>query len=125
MALGQFAFYEDSGKTTLVIASGNNFKSSGDRKDFQRGDFWRLTDGTLEKWNEENKYEEKLSLKNVSETDRNTLKTLYDTHDSFYYCPDTVNRSSEIYEVFWTGNYQEKYNSITRRYEIIIDLKEK
>ena len=122
--IGYFGFYEDSGKVTTIIESGGNFLSIADRKDDYLGGDFRLLNGDLVTFTVYSKFEEVLKLSNVSESDRNTLKTEYDLHRNFYYYPDLINRASEYYEVQWTGNYVESYDKRTNFYSITIQLKE-
>ena len=124
MALGYFGFYVDAAKVTTIIISGGNFLSTATRKDYQKGGYYRLTDGTLETWNEHTKYEEVLSLSEISETDKDTLETEYDLHRSFYYYPDVANRATEYYQVKWTGVFNAVYNKRTKLYSLKIILKE-
>ena len=124
MALGYFGFYEDAAKIATIIVSGGNFATTAKRKDWRLGGYFRLTDGTLITFSEIDKYEEILTLNEVSEDDKTTLKTEYDKHQSFFYYPDVENRAAEVYEVKWVGTWNEVYNKRTKLYMIIINLKE-
>lgn len=123
MAQSYFGFYSDTAKTE-VIFEGTNVLTKSSRKDYLDGDDYRLADGTLVTWEKVAKYEEKLTCYLVSETDRNTLKDEYDEHEAFYYYPDVINRSTEYYQVKWTGRYIETFDKKTKRYTITIELKE-
>jgi len=122
--IGYFGFYEDAAKATTIIESGLNFLTTSRRKDWRLGGDYRLTNGTLITFSEVDKYEEILTLKNVSKTDRNTLKTEYNLHREFYYYPDVINRATEYYKVKWVGAWNEDWNKRIQLYTIVISLKE-
>ena len=124
MALGYFGFYEDASKVSTIITSQSAILTASKRNDDLKETSYRLTDGTLETSFIYNKYSETLTLKNVTETDRNTLKTEYDLHRTFYYYPDVTNRSTEYYAVKWVGKYNESWNKKLQLYTIVIVLKE-
>ena len=124
MALDYFGFYVDAAKVTTIIISGGNFFSTSTRKDYHKGGFYRLTDGTGESWSEHTKYEVVLSLSEVSETDIDKLETEYDLHRSFYFYPGVLNRATEYYQVKWVGVFNAVYNKRTELYSLSINLRQ-
>lgn len=53
------------------------------------------------------KYSTQIKFKYISESFRNSLRTIYDLHDSFIYCPfgTTTSWDKIFFDTVWTGNF--------------------
>jgi hypothetical protein len=67
-----------------------------------------LSDGGIRIHNIRQKFKIDISLKYVNETLRNSLKTVYDRHDEFVFCPfgTTTAWDGIFFESVWVGDFK-------------------
>lgn len=88
----------------------------------------RSTDGTLKSYYITTKKRWELSVRNISNSDKNTLKTIYDLHTTLNF--HRVYSGAKTADVIWMGNFdlhtptEESYQFTTRIYQGTIILEE-
>lgn len=83
--------------------SAKNYKPSVDPKDVTH----TLSDGGTRIHFIRSKYKANISFEYISTSFRNSLKTIYDTHDSFVFVPfgTTTSWDKVLFDTVWAGNF--------------------
>ena len=122
-----FIIYADEAKTTTLLnsaASPGIWVESIARKDDTKGETVRTIDGTLQSWSRWTKYEDTLSLSNMQAASVAIIEGLIDNHTTVYYCPDSVNRSAELYTVKLDMLMAADYSPLSSRYSMQLKVRE-
>ena len=124
------AIYDDAQKSNVLVAAEGTDTLSGfwvesaERTDDYKGDTYRTSDGTLITWTAFNKYEDNLMLTNMQKDTVAELEDLVQERTTVYYCPDTDNRPTELYEVMLDIPFNHSYNHLTKRYSMNLVVRE-
>lgn len=116
--------YSDEEKTDLLFDSIGKVKSQSNRKDDFGGDVYRSDDGDLLSYEKYNKFETRVIFEEVSESDKDIIKSIVDNRQRVFYMPDSERRSDETYEVMFEPPFQAKYDYRTYLYTINLRVRE-
>ncbi|MFA5160916.1 MAG: hypothetical protein WC421_01610 [Elusimicrobiales bacterium] len=105
----------------LTLHAQSTFK----RKDAAKCGNIRMSDGSLVAWKEWQKVEGTLSLRNVTQSDRDALLSAIATHDFLTFAFFADYDPTQIYEFLIAEPPTETFDRKTRRYEIELSLKER
>ena len=117
--------YQDESRTITLLSSRGDFVTNPERTDDYKGGQRRTLSGQLKTWQVYHKYEENITIEELSQSNLEILEDIIYNRQTVWYCPDVIKRNEELYEVKISTPIQNAiYNESTGRYNTMIKVRE-